>query len=68
MTKNDKIAEINAILQQLDEEEVCNIKDILKDMYSFPYGHMSIDVHSGQIINCKYTKEKRFSLKKKKEN
>jgi len=63
--RNKEISDICVILEHIEEEELKKIKELLKELCSFPYSEMFIEVHEGQIIKKHYMKKNRYTLKKK---
>jgi len=63
--RNKVISDICVFLEHMEEEELEKIKEIIKELCSFPYSEMFIEVHNGKIINKDFTKKTRYTLKKK---
>jgi hypothetical protein len=62
---NKETEAILSLLQTLSQEELEKVAEFLKDLYSHPYGEAFIELHEGQIINKRYTKNSRYRLKKR---
>lgn len=63
--RNKEISEVYVFLEHMEEEELKKIKEIIKDLCSFPYSEMFIEVHEGKIAKKDFTKKNRYTLKKK---
>lgn len=63
--RNKEISDICVLLEHIEEEELKKIKEIIKELCSFPYSYMEIEVHEGKIAKKDFTKKNRYTLKNK---
>ena len=63
--RNQELSEICVFLEHIEEEELKKIKEIIKELCSFPYSKMIIEVHENKIVKKDFTKSTRYILKKK---